>query len=253
MSLEVRRVVGRGLVALALLTLVPACTTSESGHDGDKVAGSGTITTQTRPIGDFNRLVFASEGQVVLTQGDTPGLEIEADDNLQDYIEVETEGPTLTIRTRANVDIQPSQSIVFRIGTPNLETAVMSGVGSASMQEWKAPDIAITVSGTVDMDVADLQATSLEVELTGVGNLRLSGSVEDQTVVLSGTGSYMAGDLAAKTADVTVSGVGAATVWATDQLRTDLSGTGSVSYYGSPTLSGGTPSGTGSVTALGSK
>ncbi|MGA7269974.1 MAG: head GIN domain-containing protein [Acidimicrobiia bacterium] len=253
MSLEVRRVVGPGLVVIALVALVSACTTIEFGSDGDKVAGSGTITTQTRPIGDFNRLVFASEGQVVLSQGDTPGLEIEADDNLQDYLEVETDGPTLTIRTRSNVDIEPSQSIVFRVGAPGLETAVMSGVGSASMNGWDAPDVAITISGTVDMGVTDLRATSLEVELTGVGNLQLSGRVEDQTIVMSGTGSYQAGDLASKSAEVTLSGVGSATVWATDQLRTDLSGTGSVSYYGSPSLSGGTPSGTGSVTALGSK
>lgn len=130
----------------------------------------------------------------------------------------------------------------------------MTGVGKAAMDGWYAPgDLATTISGTLDMDVTDLQATSLAVDLSGVGNLRLSGSVEGQPVEVSGTGSYQAGNLASKQADVTLSGVGTATVWASDQLRAELSGTGSVSYYGSPAVTGPPPSGVGSLNPLGHK
>lgn len=247
---------GRGFGAfslIALVALVPACTSIEPGTAGTSVPGSGTITTQTRPIEDFDRLVFASEGTVLISQSQATGLEVEADDNLQDYILVEMDGSTLNIRTKSNVDIEPSRSIVFRIWAPGLTTAVMSGVGQATMNGWNSPEIAITISGTLDMDVTDLVATSLDVELSGVGNLRLSGTVEEQTVVVSGTGSYQAGDLASENTNVTLSGVGTATVWTTDQLRAELSGTGSVSYYGSPTVTGGPPSGVGSVNPLGDK
>jgi hypothetical protein len=253
MSFRIGGSVGKALAVLVSFVVVSACTTIEYGDTSDRVVGSGTIVTQTRPIGDLETLVFASEGTVIIAQGEKPGLEIEADDNLQEYLIVEMDGPTLNIRTQSNIDIEPSQSIVFRIGAPDLATATMTGVGSVTMNGWNAPHITISITGTVDMDVTDLRATTLDVGLSGVGNLRLTGSVDDQTVEVSGTGSYMAGDLSSNTADVTLSGVGAATVWATERLGTELSGTGSVSYYGSPAVTGGPPSGTGSVTPLGSK
>jgi hypothetical protein len=107
---------------------------------------------------------------VVLSRGEKPGLEIGGDDNLQEYIEVEMDRPTLNIHTRSTVDIEPSQSIVFRIGAPSLHTATMTGVGHATMHRWNTIDMAITISGTVDMDMTDPGA--LDVELSGVGTLQ---------------------------------------------------------------------------------
>lgn len=245
---------GAKMALVLVVALVAACTTIDLGNDGTRVAGSGTIVTRTRPIDDVKELVFASQGTVLVSQSEEPDLGIEADDNLQDYIEVESEGATLRIRTNPSVNIEPSQSIVFRVGAPSLHTATMTGVGEATMDGWHTTDhIAITISGTIDMNVTDLRATSLDVDLSGVGNLRVSGSVDNQTIVVSGTGSYLAGDLASESTDVTLTGVGAATVWATEELRTELSGTGSVSYYGSPAVTGEPPSGVGSLTPLGNK
>lgn len=118
-SLKAGRGIGAMLAQLVVVALIPACASIEFGNDGARVTRSGTIVSQNRPIQDFTELVFASEGTVTISQGQQPGLEIEADDNLQDYILVEMEGPTLNIRTQPNADIEPSRSVVFHIAAPS--------------------------------------------------------------------------------------------------------------------------------------
>ena len=59
-------------------------------------------------------------------------------------------------------------------------------------------------------------------------------------------------DLRIHTANVKLAGMGGATVWITDQLTGEISGAGSVSYYGSPLTEVKTP-GLGKFIALGSR
>ena len=69
---------------------------------------------------------------------------------------------------------------------------------------------------------------------------------------ISGAGSVNAPDLKIQTANITISGLGGATLWVTDQLTGDISGAGSVSYYGTPQTNTNS-SGLGKFKSLGSK
>jgi hypothetical protein len=59
-------------------------------------------------------------------------------------------------------------------------------------------------------------------------------------------------DLQIQTANVSVSGLGGATLWVTDELSGEISGAGSVSYYGDPQTNTQS-SGIGGFKSLGSK
>ncbi len=64
------------------------------------VKGSGTLATETRSIGDFNAIQLDGAGQLVITQGDTVALQIEAEDNILPNLKSTVEGSTLVWASR---------------------------------------------------------------------------------------------------------------------------------------------------------
>ena len=58
----------------------------------------------------------------------------------------------------------------------------------------------------------------------------------DQEIELSSVGTYSAGGLESARARIALSGAGTATLWVTEELDVDISGVGSVDYYGDPVV-----------------
>ncbi|MFT6748374.1 MAG: hypothetical protein ACJAQ1_000285 [Flavobacterium sp.] len=69
----------------------------------DKIKGSKIVTTETRKIENFSGLEVADNIEVVLKKGLNCGLEIEADDNLHEAIDITLSGSTLKLSTTKNI------------------------------------------------------------------------------------------------------------------------------------------------------
>jgi len=61
------------------------------------IRGSGDVIEETREISDFDRVSLDGIGEIILTQGDTTSLVVEAEDNLMQYIRTSVRGDELTI------------------------------------------------------------------------------------------------------------------------------------------------------------
>ncbi|GEC79287.1 GIN domain-containing protein [Flavobacterium aquatile] len=68
----------------------------------EKVKGSKIVTTEIKKIEDFTSLEVLDNVEVILTKGTECGLEIEADDNLHEAIDIVLNGSTLRISTLKN-------------------------------------------------------------------------------------------------------------------------------------------------------
>ena len=97
-----------------------------------------------------------------------------------------------------------------------------------------------------------LAVGTVNVEISGAGEGRLSGKVDNLRLSVSGKGKVGAEQLRAGTADVEISGVGNATLWAVKNLRVQISGAGHVEYWGTPEVTKSI-SGFGSVDSRGAK
>ena len=84
------------------------------------------------------------------------------------------------------------------------------------------------------MVLGQLTAENLTVSVSGLGDVDIAGEVLSAKIEIPGGGSIQAPDLKIGTADVNISGLGDATLWVTDRLTGNISGGGSVSYYGDP-------------------
>jgi Putative auto-transporter adhesin, head GIN domain len=74
----------------------------------------------------------------------------------------------------------------------------------------------------------------LKIDLTGVGNMAIEGSVDSLDLRLNGIGSYRGDRFKTKQTTVHSDGVGSAVINVSDQLDASVSGVGSVEYIGSP-------------------
>jgi len=92
----------------------------------------------------------------------------------------------------------------------------------------------VHVSGVSHMHVATLAEKVVEVGVSGVATIDLSGRADTLVVKLSGTGEVRAPDLATHDATVGVSGSGNATVRATQDVDVSVSGVGNVTVLGKP-------------------
>src|SRR5215510_10414819 len=76
-----------------------------------RIRGNGNITTQSRSAGQFNGVEVSGNINVYAKQDSTPSIKVEADDNLQQYIEVRNEGDVLVIRSQEGFNLNPSRQI----------------------------------------------------------------------------------------------------------------------------------------------
>lgn len=89
-------------------------------------------------------------------------------------------------------------------------------------------------AGVVEADISGISADQLNLDLSGVGDIELSGTCDALDADVSGVGDIDAENLQCRTVKVDVSGVGSASVFASESADAEIAGIGSIDIYGSP-------------------
>ncbi len=238
------------LIVLPLLSMACAIL---PGLSVKVIRGSGKIISETRDVKDFHSVSLSGSGDLIITQGSSESLRIDAEDNIMPLLESEVRGGTLYLGFKPNLGaVMNTQPVKFYLGVKTLDSAVLSGSGSIQADSLKATNFSLTSSGSGNINIPSLTADTLILTITGSGNASIGGVVGQQTAQVSGSGEYQAGSLDTQQTTAVVTGSGTETVWARDSLNITLSGSGSVSYYGKPAVNQ-VITGSGKVTNLGVK
>lgn len=179
---------------------------------GGGVKGSGNIITETRNIADFSKIDVGGVFEVEIVAQKDFSVQIEADDNLLQYIETEVSGDTLEIKT--NKRISSKNPIRVKVSAPNIESLEVSGASKVSL--------------------ANLKNESLNVDASGASKLKVDGETKDLTIDMSGASRLDAENLKAENVNVDASGASNANVFVSGDLKADLSGASHVTYLGNP-------------------
>jgi hypothetical protein len=208
------------------------------GSGGKTITPSDVNMTEERTVSNFSGINMSTLGRVLLTQGDSESLSIEGRDNLVPLIKTEVRDGVLYIYMDENIKLllgnNDKDLLTFTIALKDLSSLSVSGLADVEMGTLTTSGLAVTMSGAGQFKLDQLSAESVNINLSGVGNVDISGEVTQETIEISGAGSVNAADLKCQTANVTIPGLGGATVWVTDSLTGNISGGGSVSYYGNP-------------------
>ena len=198
---------GIAAVLTGLMFVVLGCATER---------GSGTMAGATRDVSDFNEVTLDGVGNLTIRQTGSESLTIEAEDNLLPEISTEVEGNRLTIETEYDMPA-PTQPINYELTVRDLS--------------------ALELPVAANVDASDISADSLDVNISGAGDMKIAGEADSQAVDISGSGRYQAEDLESEEAEIDISGSGEAVVRVSDHLHVEVSGSGSVEYIGNPTVS----------------
>ncbi len=204
----------------------------ESSGKLKPVKGNGEVTKKEVAIKDFNRLGIEGVFDVVLIQGSKAKLEVETDDNLHEYITAKNEGEALILGLKEGTQIRKSKKMVLYVTIVELKKLHMEGVGDISCENsLKADDLEFEIAGVGDTHLK-LDCKNVEGNLTMVGDVLISGKVDNAILNNSGVGDLMADNLKAKKLTLNNAGIGDVSVYAEEKYNINNTGIGDVKYKG---------------------
>jgi hypothetical protein len=175
--------------------------------------GSGNIKAEKRNVSEFKAVDVGGAFIVEITAQKDYSLEVEADDNLLQFIKTEFDGETLRIETERK--ISSSNPVKIRISAPDIENLQISGASKVS--------------------IVNLNNESLNVGSSGASKINCEGNTNNLTVDMSGASKFEGEKLSAENVSVDASGASKAVVSVKNDLKADLSGASKVVYFGNPT------------------
>jgi hypothetical protein len=207
---------------------------------GGRVPGSGRVETETREVSQFEALSIEYPAEVVIRQGGSESVTIQAEDNLLAQLTTRVSNGVLVIRNgepewRQRVD--PSETVKITITVEDLRDVDFETAGSVTIDGLETETLTVSLDGAGEITLTDIQADFLECQLHGAGNIHADGAADEVRVEIDGFGSFYGEDLDSSIADVEINGTGSASLRVENQLTAEINGLGSVNYYGSPQVS----------------
>ena len=207
--------------------------TGVQAQNAKKIKGEGAAITQDRNGGNFNEIHTHGSFNVEITDAATNSVKVEAQQNLQEYIEIENNGSELHIRNKKGYELRPDKEIVIHISAPALKGIFLSGSGNIkSTNQLKGSDkfdLKSSGSGNISLDI---ETSSMDASISGSGNITLKGKTNDLDGKIAGSGNIKAKEMQSANTSVKISGSGSAEVVATQKLDTKIAGSGDVKYWG---------------------
>jgi len=226
-----------------------------SSNLGGGIAGSGVVKSETREVPAFQSISIDYPGEIMIRQGNTESLTIEAEDNLLPQLVTDVRNGTLHFENKESnwgSRVDPTRPVLVTITVVKLDEVHFPTAGKLQIEGLQTDSLIVSVSGAGEVTITDLDAQNLNIRLSGAGNISAGGQGDNLQLHISGMGNYQGSELKSQDASVQISGAGSATVWAEQTLDANISGAGSIDYYGNPDVTKQI-SGVGNVSKVGNK
>lgn len=199
------------------------------------ITGSGNITTEMKDFSGFTKIEAHNGFQLEVIQSSTFSIEISADDNLHDHIEIGKSGDTLKIELDGIWSCN-SCTLEGKISMPDLYKLDLSGGSRADISGFSlSHDFSVELSGGSRLE-GDITIANADFNLSGGSRINLEGSGDDLDIDGSGGSRLDLEFFPVENANIKLSGGGRGDINVNGILSVDLSGGSQVTYTGQPTL-----------------
>jgi predicted small secreted protein len=198
------------------------------------ISGNGDVRDEKRDVSNFQAVKTSGSIDVEIKSGDNYTLTVQNDENLLSYIVTEVNNGILKIHYKNGYSISNDHAKVF-VTAPSFDKIITSGSGNVVSNGVikNARQIEFNLSGSGDVD-AGVEAPSIKVSGYGSGNVKLSGRTKDFDCRMSGSGDVNCANLKSENTTVSIAGSGNAHVFASVHLTARISGSGNIYYLGNP-------------------
>jgi len=196
------------------------------------VYGNNKVVKGKREAGQFTALKVSSGIDVYLSQGDRESIEVEADENLHEYILTEIRDGVLHVYTEVN--IREAEEKRVYVTMKDIESLGTSSAGDIIGQTpVKADRLELSVSSAGDIKI-EIHVKEIKAGVSSSGDVTLTGEADMLFANLSSAGDLNAYGLVVREADVSASSAGDADIYVTEKLRARSSSAGDINYRGTP-------------------
>lgn len=218
--------------ALVLLAI------SQTGCDGERVKGSGQMSSETRKLGEYHAISLRGGMDIEFTNGPQEDAVIEAEDNILPLIETEIKGDQLIVRMKPGTHISTKKDIKVKLTAPDIEELSLAGSGNiVGTNEWDHNSaVRLSLSGSGNITLGAVNAPGVKASIAGSGDIHLKGETRDLDVAIAGSGNFDGYNLHTESTSVNIAGSGDANVHASVNLNVKVGGSGDVSYRGTPQI-----------------
>ncbi len=223
------------IICISAVTLL---VTTQFSCDGQRINGSGNVTTETRNVGEYEKVKLKGSMDIEFTQGPAQAAVIEAEDNVIQYVRLEVQGDELVVDLKDHISLKTHKGITIKLTAPHVNELALSGSGNIRITNTLQNDdlVRLKLSGSGNIDGA-VNSPEVNASSAGSGNIKLSGETKDLDVSLAGSGNFEGADLHSENAEVTIAGSGNVDVHASVKLEAKIAGSGDVRYKGNPSVS----------------
>ena len=225
------------IIAIALIAF--ACDDSQ-----DITSPSGNTTTERYDIGDITTINLQDDLNLYLIYSDSDYVEIQADENIQQYIDITKVDNNITFSVENNVSLSDDESVKIYVYSKSISKVLGSGDADFHARDtMRATQFDLTLSGGSEFE-GILVCDDLTVEISGDSDVDIAGY--STTLSLLSTGGSEFGDYSFIVEDLgaELSGASELNITVNGSITLDASGGSEVKYKGnaevlSANLSGG--------------
>ncbi|MEZ5198521.1 MAG: head GIN domain-containing protein [Bacteroidales bacterium] len=195
----------------------------------------GPIVSQNFELPTITGIALSIDAEVILTEGDSQEVRIEAQQNIINNIEKYVSNGIWGIDFYNNVGSH--SSIRIFITSKMLDYASISGSGFIHTDNMftDTTNLYLKISGSGSISVHTI-ADLIESDISGSGQIMASGQANEHRIYISGSGNVRAFGLETENTSVDISGSGNSEVFVKNYLDVKISGSGSVYYKGNPQI-----------------
>jgi hypothetical protein len=205
-------------------------------NGGSCVQGYGPVIEVVRDRVDFTAVSNSGSFEVRVTQADTFGVMVKAQENLHQMIEIYVSGSTLVVQPKSNTCINSVAPILVYVSLPYLEAISNTGSGRLSADRAESEEFECSNMGSGLISIDSVFAAAVSLYNSGSGELAVLASYPDEIEISqSGSGTIDAGFMISPlkvSINQTSSGEIYAIVLDGWEVNATLSGSGLVSLSG---------------------
>jgi hypothetical protein len=239
---------------LALLFIAVLITGFSYGQKREKVKGSKNVTIEKKEITNFENLEIEDNIEILLIKGDKCSLEIEADDNLHNEININSNGNTLRLTTLKEVSgfkkflVKVFYNNDFKLLLAKHESVItattevfmnakiktftiMQNDKSKSELNLKSEITTIELSKNAQLK-ALIAATQLKVDLYQKSIAIVEGDVNELKLRLDNNSEFTGMNLISKTAELIAESNSTTKINVVTNATIEASGKSEIQFYG---------------------
>jgi len=204
--------------------------------DNNAVTGQGDLESFEFKVGKYSGIKIEGHYEIRYYAAPSDTVTLEIQPNLRDYYVVEVIGDELIVRATRRISYNLGKTPVLTVSTPVLNSLVVEGACTfIAYDKITAGSLTVSLFGAIE-GKAELDVDRLSINASGASSFELSGKADTVDMNISGAGELDALSLQAREATINLSGVGEVRISCSENLRVNAGGVGTVEYKGSPSV-----------------